>query len=129
MNTKQFEFDAVVAHLYAQGRPAKAGMNQCLYRAEYDGKTLSCAVGCRIPDATYEPAMDALDDTSVDILVEEFGNVLPKEIEEYLPMFERLQSAHDDSSHTVAGGFNLKVLGKRLECIATEFGLNFTNPE
>lgn len=55
MNTMQEELDAVVQHLYKQGRPA-AEDGTCKYRTA-DG--LMCAVGCRIPDEAYSPLMDA----------------------------------------------------------------------
>jgi hypothetical protein len=54
MNTMQQEFDAVVAHLYAQGKRA-AVLGRCKYRSD---EGTMCAVGCRIPNNMYNPAME-----------------------------------------------------------------------
>lgn len=54
MNTMQEEFDAVVAHLYKQGKKAMSGKG-CAYRGE---NGTMCAVGCRIPDEMYDPKME-----------------------------------------------------------------------
>jgi hypothetical protein len=133
MNTMQQEFDAVVAHLYAQGRPAKAYTGhyggKCSYRMEVDGKTLMCAVGCRIPDAVYVPAMDAGEGgLAAHALIASFGRVLPLEISEYHEMFGALQGVHDSDSHE-ADAFNFKVLERSLQRVANAFGLTFTVPQ
>jgi hypothetical protein len=134
MNTMQYEFDQVVAHLYKQGRPATANGN-CLYRAEVDGQTLSCAVGCRIPDDVYVPDMDvATGDcgTGVSGILLRFGDVLPPEIKAYHTMFEHIQSAHDyfsgEASFADWEG-STERLDSRLKKIAEIHGLTFTKPE
>ena len=131
MNTMQEEFDAVVAHLFKQGRPAKDSTSTvCLYRSE-DGK-LSCAVGCRIPDAVYDPQMDVPDRTTggtvVRSLIERFRDVLPPEIPAYKSMFEALQNVHDSCLLTGDGSFDRIRLGNRLRDVAEEFKLTFTVP-
>jgi hypothetical protein len=130
MNTMQQEFDAVVAHLYEQGRPAKIA-RFCVYRTETG---LSCAVGCRIPDSVYEASMDqpAEDGTGTGILslIDRFGTVLPPEIKEYESLFTRLQAVHDDEFNVNdKGEFHLNRIEDTLRYIAREFGLTFTKPE
>lgn len=129
MNTKQQEFDAVVAHLYKQGRPAfNDDRGGCLYRStEIDGTVLSCAVGCRIPDSVYVPDMDkgiGLDGTGIDSLMKRFGDVLPKEFRAYQGMFLDLQRVHD---YYDAHPFD-STLGERLAGVALKHHLNFTIP-
>lgn len=127
MNTMQFEFDAVVAHLFNQGQPATVE-KVCRYRA---GK-LSCAVGCRIPDALYIPEMDDPEDfggTSVQDLIIRTGYFLPVEIKEYRDMFSMLQQAHDTCMINEDGKFNIPILITKLEYVAEEFKLKLTIPE
>lgn len=133
MNTMQQEFDAVVAHLYAQGRPAKAytgySGGKCSYRMEVDGKTLMCAVGCRIPAEVYQPGMDAGEGGLIAAaMIEQFGEVLPEEIGAYREMFGALQGVHDSDSHE-ADAFDFAVLERSLQRVAERFGLTFTVPE
>lgn len=87
MNTKQFEFDAVVNHLFAQGGPAVSQGGGCSYRNP-EGKM--CAVGCRIPDDIYQPAMEGKYLTD---LMSQFR--VPEEIAQYSGMFNDLQQMHD----------------------------------
>lgn len=137
MNTLQQEFDAVVLHLYTQKRPAtviKHSGPGCYYRvaATADVPALSCAVGCRIPDAVYQPLMDNPGDgesISVHDLVENFGSILPPEIPAYIDMFSRLQQVHDNTWNTENGVFVLDRLEVMLRQIATEFQLNFNVPQ
>lgn len=134
MNAMQQEFDAVVEHLYKQGRPAKrSDGHTCLYRTP---SGLSCAVGCRIPDAVYKAEMDDEDaynnqrnGTGIYELLEVFGSELPDEIEAYSTMFSRLQAVHDDCTTTADGSFNLNELTIRLNGVATHFHLTFTKPQ
>lgn len=132
MNTMQEEFDAVVAHLYAQGRPAKVMTfdgEKCSYRLEVDGKTLMCAVGCRIPAATYQPEMDAGEGgLAAHALIAMFGSVLPEEIRAYGEMFGDLQDVHDSYYHT-EDGFNFEELEIGLKRVARKFGLTFSAPQ
>jgi len=123
MNTMQQEFDAVVAHLYKQGRPA---MNDgaCAYRS-MDG--LMCAVGCRIPDAVYT---DEMEEKHMAELVDKF-EILPMEFYAYQDMFTELQDVHDDWSF----GYNAQRytweewLNYKLPILAEEFGLTFARPQ
>lgn len=128
MNTKQQEFDAVVAHLYKQGRPAKTEDDTCMYRAPGG---LSCAVGCRIPDAIYVPEMDKSTDTkgtAVWTIVNRFSDVLPPEIGTYVSMFGELQGIHDGCPTNVDGTFRLDSLEHKLRNAAEIHGLTFTPP-
>jgi hypothetical protein len=131
MNTMQQEFDAVVTHLYTQGRPAKDTLIDgpgCFYRKG----SLSCAVGCRIPDAVYDPEMDVAVDshgTSVSSLIKRFGSVIPAEIKLYEGMFERLQYTHDQCNQNKDGSFDLDDLSGKLANDAQSLGLTFTNPQ
>jgi len=134
MNTMQQEFDAVVAHLYAQGRPAIDRSNPetvaCFYRQP--NSTNKCAVGCRIPDAVYTPEMDKSTDeggTSVSSLIKRFGDVLPPEIKEYEEMFSNLQVVHDSCLQNSDGTFNISRLNEELSRVALRFDLTFTVPQ
>jgi hypothetical protein len=134
MNTMQQEFDAVVAHLYKQGRPAKTGETGsdlgfagCRYRAG----TLSCAVGCRIPDAAYTEDMDigtGHGGTNVSILLRRFADVLPPEIKAYKDMFRSLQGVHDIARTNPDGTFKLAYLAEGLQYVADAFSLTFIEP-
>ncbi len=135
MNTMQQEFDAVVAHLYAQGRPAKqevAADSTSFASCRYRSGTLSCAVGCRIPDSVYVEDMDKSDSdgggTSVARLITRFGEVLPPEIKAYEQMFARLQGVHDGGVTDLNGSFKLEYLEQDLREIAKMFELTFTVP-
>lgn len=118
MNTMQQEFDAVVQHLYKQGRPAMGEGGDCLYRSE-DG--LMCAVGCRIPDSTYDETMEY---TPVNSLVQIFPDQLPEEIYQYADMFQGLQYVHDGWYR----GEGFEYIARSLEIVADKFGLTFTHP-
>lgn len=135
MNTMQFEFDAVVAHLYAQGRPAKTFVDggiatKCYYRT---AGGLECAVGCRIPDDVYVPEMDKNDangqGTSLNAIIMRFADVLPKELMAYSAMFNELQSVHDYCKLEADGTFNLQLLSSNLAKVAETYHLTFTVPE
>lgn len=130
MNTKQQEFDAVVKHLFAQGRPAKDSSNPagpgCYYRQP--DSTNKCAVGCRIPDDVYVPEMDKSNGdngTGLYALILNFGKVLPPEIVEYRDMFEELQIVHDRADDE----FDKDDLAMRLAKVAINHGVEFTRPE
>lgn len=126
MNTMQQEFDAVVAHLYAQNRPAKSADGEgCMYRGV---NGLKCAVGCRIPDDKYNPDMDAniyLDGTDVRSLIKHFGSFLPEEIKVYEAMFLRLQYVHDTCRLDDNGNFQRHFLDGLLVTVAEDSGLTF----
>lgn len=128
MNTMQQEFDAVVQHLYTQGKPALAdlgdGVPACAYRG--DGGSM-CAVGCRIPDAAYRLAFE---NKSARQLAEEHHDVLPEEIYAYTDMFASLQTTHDSKfSRKQDGSFDFVELEKRLRTVALEYGLVFNKPQ
>lgn len=127
LNTMQFEFDAVVTHLYAQGRPARTGGGLCKYRHKEGDNTLSCAVGCRIPDVMYKPEMEQ---RNVNLLL--YHNyTLPAEIKAYEDMFTAVQKVHDNWPDTNPGGkvYTTDYLDEELPKVALEFGLIFTKPE
>ena len=123
MNSKQFEFDAVVAHLYKQGRPAKDDYNRCYYRGE---NGLTCAFGCRIPDVNYSPDMEQLNVCSaLDVAV----GTLPPELYEYRYMYMGLQGAHDNCNTNEDGTFDLVDLANRLRDTASHHKVTFTEPK
>lgn len=130
MNTMQFEFDAVVTHLFTQGKPAVEDNitgRKCVYRAG----ELSCAVGCRIPDEVYEPGMDVPvggHGTGVTSLVKFYGKVLPPEISEYQSMFTSLQNVHDDASIVKDGKFITAELESWLRSVAEDYKLQYNGP-
>lgn len=115
MNTMQQEFDAVVAHLYKQGKRAAVN-GRCRYRSD-DGTM--CAVGCRIPNEMYDPNMEG---DTVHQLTMEF--TLPEEIYAYQKMFAELQLVHDG---WIEGG--VRHLDDCLPNVAAEFDLTFTKPQ
>lgn len=121
MNTMQQEFDAVVTHLYKQGRPAVGNDGFCRYRTE-DG--LKCAVGCRIPDEAYTAEMDSGYGMHALTLWSKFESELPEEIGEYDEMFMALQRAHDDWE-----GNGWEHIEKELEHIASRFNLTYNSPQ
>lgn len=55
---EQKVFDRVLEHLRTQGVPAMTVNCECMYRTQREGKTLSCAVGCLIPDKVYDPSIE-----------------------------------------------------------------------
>lgn len=55
---EQKVFDRVLDHLRTQGEPAMTVNCECRYRTQREGKTLSCAVGCLIPDEVYDPSIE-----------------------------------------------------------------------
>lgn len=127
MNSMQFEFDAVVAHLYKQRRPAKGVDGFCKYRGE-NGTT--CAVGCRIPDSMYDEEMDK--PTCGGQLHSLMGNnfPLPVEITTYEGMFGALQDAHDSCSlMALSGKFDMDDLSCRLQDVANDYCLTFKEPK
>lgn len=58
--TKQDVFNTVAKHLIEQGEPSAYGEGViCRYRhTSPDGKQLSCAIGCLIPDVEYNDAIE-----------------------------------------------------------------------
>lgn len=127
MNTMQHEFDAVVEHLFKQGRPAKQ-KHFCKYRTE-DG--LSCAVGCRIPDEMYTDDMEA---RNASYLIDGFNDgkySLPSELPAYKDMFTELQRVHDgwpnvgSLEHPM---YHKGDLDEELQRVAIKFGLTYNSP-
>ena len=118
MNTMQHEFDAVVAHLYKQGKPAMAN-GDCAYRGK-NGTT--CAVGCRIPDSLYHKEMEG------QVLWGLTGDerfTLPPEFIKYEDMFNSLQGAHDSAETLEDGRFDIPSLTAKLRYIASIYNLTF----
>ncbi len=134
MNTMQQEFDAVVAHLYKQNRPARDNnRSACLYRfTESDGTMLTCAVGCRIPDASYVADMDIPHGdggTGLYNLLKNYGTTLPEELNAYSGMFCELQSVHDTCDVTFNGTFHRSSLNSELARVAVHYSLQFVPQE
>ncbi len=128
MNTMQQEFDAVVAHLFTQGRPAR-DRNTCRYRAG----ELSCAVGCRIPDEAYDVGMDDAaygsgGDTGVFNLIKAYASVIPEEIIEYPSFFKAMQVIHDFAKLESDRTFDLAALTIRLMSVADDYKLILNIP-
>jgi len=121
----QQEFDAIVLHLYAQGKPAmEHGI--CAYRG-VDGT--KCAVGARIPDSVYSPDMEG---KNMSCLMECFGDALPPEFTAYEPMYAAVQNVHDywdHQGHRSNGVTWNDWLDVRLEQAAKELNLTFTKPQ
>lgn len=92
--TDQQLFDAMIAHLRAQGGPAIGGGGVCMYRT-MDGR--KCPVGALIPDDLYRPEMEGRDVTSLskssrnDWMDRELGDFF----REHLPMLKEVQYIHD----------------------------------
>lgn len=122
MNTMQQEFDAVVQHLYKQGRPALA-QDACKYRT-LDG--LMCAVGCRIPDEMYVPEMDSAPDTTIGVILQRFK--FPREIYEYKDMFKALQKIHDNWNEEPLGLYSFGAIEKHLVKCAESYNLTYNSP-
>ena len=56
--TPQETFDTVASHLLAQNRQAVSADGPCQYRIVVGPDTLTCAVGCLIPEARYSPDLE-----------------------------------------------------------------------
>jgi hypothetical protein len=88
MNNQEI-FDTVARHLIKQGRPAKNELGECAYRT--DGG-LSCAVGCLIPDALYDPRIEG---TDVDAVLRHAASMLPGVTRGNISLLRSLQITHD----------------------------------
>jgi hypothetical protein len=117
--TAQSFYDAVCAHLVAQGKRCYQAGVGCLYRGP---EGLKCAIGAVIPDDIYTPEMDRNDGFTALGLYTDFPEVQP-----YIPNMDlaiSLQHVHDipDTWDTHYGG--LSKQGKdSLEGIAKRFKL------
>ena len=129
MNTMQQEFDAVVAHLYKQGFPAKMGSTSATSYCAYRGDNgAMCAVGCRIPDEKYSSKMEG---NSLGDLLQYLPGAFTDEIVAYATMFSKLQEVHDQWDFT---GYDASMtweeyLDVKFPEVAEEFNLTFTKPE
>lgn len=128
MNTMQHEFDAVVAHLYKQGKPAMTQAagdlgSGCAYRGD---NCTSCAVGCRIPDSMYD---DRMEGEVVGTLINHVGFTLPEEIYAYPRLFASLQNVHDSAAVGSEGMFDIDSLTAYLRYAANEHNLTFVAPQ
>jgi len=56
---RQDVFNFVATHLFTQGEQA-IDEDSCKYRVNEEGKTLSCAGGCLIPDAEYSLTLEGV---------------------------------------------------------------------
>lgn len=124
MNSKQEEFDAVVDHLYTQGRPAKNG-NLCAYRS---AEGLSCAVGCRIPDEVYDAVFEGSRVCGLLKWAEKHHASLPPEISAYHRLFDKLQEIHDTWDASEDGSYHFSHIAGYLKELANIEDLTFTDP-
>ena len=123
-------FDYVAAHLLRQGWPAVLQGGQCQYRAP-DGSM--CAVGCLIPDAYYDRAMEGHDvcDLAGYLHSTLSGRRLGRFMLRHAALLDKLQRVHDrcDSSTwrnclvTVAARCGLHVDAVRHDADPDDFGL------
>lgn len=129
--TCQEIFDKVATHLFTQGRRA-VNPNftlQCQYRTVTEDKTLSCAIGCLIPDEVYTTAME---NNRVSGLIDKFGKVLPEFFQTTdLEFLTTLQEAHDieyNWNSTAAMKFILSTIATQ-RSLSTKVlgGLSFSN--
>lgn len=103
----QATFDRVVTHLAQQKRRSKvsseeaAGSGMCRYRTG----TLSCAVGCLIPDELYRVWLDDTDASAVDHWFDE--GVFTATHNRIPSLLSSLQSAHD--RHVTPNGLRVDL--------------------
>ena len=95
MLNHQSIFDTVAAHLLTQNDRAQEPSG-CRYRMPA-GDTRTCAVGCLITDAEYDPAMEFND---VKSLAAHDIDLLPERLRPFVSFLTDLQSIHD--SHPVS---------------------------
>jgi hypothetical protein len=140
MLTAQQIFDRVLTHLRTQGQAARHvydGGTSCRYRLEQDnGPTLSCAVGCLIPDDVFEPGIEGSSIGAILSLAEDYEKAggldnmpahkwLYENVREHLHLLQDLQRAHD-------GHMKGETAMLRWECqmraIAAYRNLTYTEP-
>lgn len=121
LNAQQI-FDKVARHLFTQGRPAK-DLGTCLYRTN---EGLSCAVGCLIPDESYDASFDD-DSVSGTAITAAVGN--PKFLQaladggvDAIKHFDLLRSLQD--VHDSMDTYGTIWLRERLEGVAQNHGLS-----
>lgn len=113
--TKQEIYDTVCAHL-AKQKVKSRNIEGCLYRGP---NNTSCAVGCLITDAEYDPLMDSVVEggTGVYMLFSKFPSVAERLGKDNLEFLSKLQATHDYSNSPT-------ILKMELRYAATEFGVN-----
>lgn len=93
---QQETFEAVVRHLFAQGKPAyQDDGNTCAYRGSDDTK---CAIGALIPDSMYLKEMDK-NVFLVDELFLYYPKLRERLGEDNKELLRALQWVHDDNAH------------------------------
>jgi hypothetical protein len=128
MNTMQEEFDAVVEHLFKQGRRSMNGRH-CAYRGE---EGTSCAVGCRIPDDYYDSVIDhgtSMTTTGLSTVLQRYPEHFPPEVHAYHEMFRKLQDVHDMAITHSGGLFSKTSLRDDLVTVAREFHLTYNHKD
>ena len=139
--TNQEAFDKALAHMRAQGeRSVDTSTGDCLYRSD-DG--LACAVGCLIPDGTWEVAVSEWERIHGDrpcsakglhlnsygiaeLVSDDVGVGIKRHLSGLeLPFLQRLQMLHDPGANWRDGRFAAEGLAQRL---AREYGLDYTPP-
>ncbi len=114
--TDQEVFDKVVRHLWQQGERAGDG-DSCFYRGPGNMK---CAVGCLIPDDTYQPAMEGAG--VVELLNKTSSKYAPalEFLRPNLALLRLLQKTHDNPIYWSAR----ERMAERLADIAETMSLN-----
>ena len=116
---EQQVFDAVVTHLYTQGKPSVSENGDCCYRSP-DG--LMCAAGIFLEDDVALKNQSATWRGIVD-------SGLAKE--NHIELINNCQSAHDDAAHALRyDSVNfMERVEFNLQRIARDFNLSFNPPK
>ena len=130
--TDQQAFDTTLAHLRKQ-RVRSAYGTTCRYRDCGDGSDKSvrmCAVGCLIPNAEYDPKMDARN-LSVYRLLEEFPVPTLQGLDKRL--LHAMQRAHDAQLGDVTHSPESQAAGldrweNAMARVASDFKLSYAPP-
>ncbi|MFA6512546.1 MAG: hypothetical protein WCV86_05515 [Patescibacteria group bacterium] len=140
--SKQKIFNTVFNHLLTQGRPAVSPTGECMYRQEVRGQVRTCAVGCLIPKAKYDPSYESfavavVPEMSASEAVQlkklraalGFEGKLSVADKEKLRLLESLQTLHDMAANrsrvNVDGTFSRRFLRKEGESIAAMNDIKF----
>ncbi len=87
MNNQEF-FSKTILHLRKQQAQSKSSNDLCCYRAG----TLSCAIGCHIPDTMYNPDMEG---TRIHQTMQDWPELQPLFVGVSLRLMDELQGVHD----------------------------------
>lgn len=128
--SKQEIFDRVAKHLIEQDEPSAYGEDVpvCRYRlTSPDGKQLSCAIGCLIPDDEYDERLEGygLAAINTDWNVPSVNRLIDEVGIEYMDL---LQSAHDRAAEAMAAsgvGWDQAIRAQLFD-LAKKLDLDFT---